>query len=140
MNLSLNGPTDKEKRNSKILVGAALMFSVVYLLGVLASQCTWVGDFRFQYHINPKTGARSSLFSTWLIYTFIFLVLGMLPAAVNFLFVQGVWLFLHRGENIPRMHTTEDYHVGGHAAFMSSYAVSAIIGLLHVFNVIHIEL
>lgn len=140
MNLSMNGLNDKEKRNSKILIAAALLFSAVYLLGVLACQCTWIGDFQFQYHINPKNGVRSSLFVTWIVYIFIFGALGMLPAAVNFLFVQGVWMFLHRGENIPRMHTTEDYHVGGHAAFMSSYAVSAVIGLLHVFNVIHIKL
>lgn len=130
-------PSDN-RRNIIILVTVAIMFSMVYLLFIL-SQSEYVGDIEF-IRITNRTGKESSILASLIGYIFVWWVAGMFPAALNFLFMLTVWSILHIKDKDKYNKVHEDYHIGGYASFISSYTVSAILELLHIFGFIKIDI
>ena len=84
------------KNKTIITCAGNVLVAVGFILAVCSCQLN--GDIGFVYCENPETGEQLGAFYSLFVYSFLWLVSGVVPFAVVMLFKMAVYYFLHRGD------------------------------------------
>lgn len=127
-------------RKNKRILGTAVISLVAICFIAIMFNSEYNSDWYFHFVHNQNTGEPLSLIASILLYILFWWFAGLVPSAAVFLFMLILHSVLHRKEEKNgKISPEEDFYYGGYIAFISTYAAILVLMLLHIFNIITVN-
>lgn len=132
-------PEEKSIHRNKLIITICVLV-IVFLIAVPILLDSTKNDFLYFHPVRSgQTGEPLGVIPSILLYMLLLWFLGLFPSSVVFLFVIGLYFFLHRkdpqlGSRSYHPKYEEEFFYGGSIAFIASYAMVFLLMLMHISN------